>query len=178
MDVSMDCAQIRALLPHRYPFLMVDRIAGLEPGLRCVGEKNITLNEPCFDRVDGDAPRDALRYPLSLQLESFAQVGALLVLASRARPDVDEAYVMLAGSVRNMRVSADVFPGDVLLHHVAIVKEMADTVVIGGSIRVKQPQSDTQTEVAVIDSVVIALRPRAALFDAQRREGAAAELLS
>ena len=76
----MDCCEIRRLLPHRYPFLLVDRIASMNVGTQCIGEKNVTQNEPCFNNIVHFADKDALRYPVALQLESFAQVGALLVL--------------------------------------------------------------------------------------------------
>lgn len=161
----MDCYEIRRLLPHRYPFLLVDRVSALEIGHRCIGEKNVTLNEPCFNKVSDDVESiGQLRYPVTLQLESFAQVGALLCLASRARIDVDEEYVMLAGSIRGMTIHRDVLPGETLLHHVNIVKDLADTVVIGGEIRSLFPGSATSVSVAEIESVVIAVRPREGLF--------------
>lgn len=160
----MDCCEIRRILPHRYPFLLVDRIASIDIGTRCIGEKNVTLNEPCFNNIVDAAGTDALRYPVALQLESFAQVGALLVLASRARIDVDQEYVMLAGSVRGMKILRDVLPGEILLHHVSIVKEIKDTVVIGGEIRTIRPGATESIGVAEIESVVIAVRPREGLF--------------
>lgn len=160
----MDAIEIRRLLPHRYPFLMVDRVSDIEAGNACVGEKQITLNEPCYRNLDDNINSRGLRYPLSLQLESFAQVGALLVLASRERIDVDEEYVMLAGSVRGMKVQCDVMPGDLMRHHVYIVKEFSDTVVIGGTINVMRPGCRELLDVAAIDSVVIAVRPREALL--------------
>jgi 3-hydroxyacyl-[acyl-carrier-protein] dehydratase len=74
----MENLEIQTILPHRYPFLLVDRIAELEPGKRAVGIKNLTGNEWC---LNGGAA-----YPLVLLLESLAQVGGI-VLGSKAREE-------------------------------------------------------------------------------------------
>ena len=166
-DDMMDAYDIRRLLPHRYPFLMVDRVFDIKPGEACFGEKLITLNEPCYSDLSDGIDEADLRYPVSLQLESFAQTGALLVLASRERIDVDEAFVMLAGSVRGMRIHRDVIPGEVLRHRVTIIKELSDTLVIGGEISAHGGGNARPEPVAEIASVVIAVRPKSALMAAQ-----------
>ena len=74
----MENREIQTILPHRYPFLLVDRIAELEPGKRGVGIKNLTGNEWC---LNGGAT-----YPPVLLLESLAQVGGI-VLGSKAREE-------------------------------------------------------------------------------------------
>ena len=74
----MESREIQTILPHRYPFLLVDRIAQLEPGKRGVGIKNLTGNEWC---LNGGAT-----YPPVLLLESLAQVGGI-VLGSKAREE-------------------------------------------------------------------------------------------
>jgi len=74
----MENREIQSILPHRYPFLLVDRIAELEPGKRAVGIKNLTGNEWC---LNGGAA-----YPPVLLLESLAQVGGI-VLGSKAREE-------------------------------------------------------------------------------------------
>jgi len=161
----MNCAEIRQLLPHRYPFLMVDKIISMEQGSNCVGVKNVTLNEPCYNNVKNSADLMELKYPLSLQIESFAQVGALLCLASRKKIDVDVDNVMLAGSVLGVKIKRDVFPGDTLMHHVSIVKDYTETVIIGGEIRVVCSGESESHSVAEIESVVIAVRSRDSLFE-------------
>lgn len=169
----MDIYEIRRLLPHRYPFLMVDRVSEIEPGESCIGEKLVTINEPCYANIVDDGNGQELQYPLSLQLESFAQVGALLILASRQPISVDESFVMLAGSVRSAQVFADVLPGDTLIHKVKIVKELQDTVVIGGEIVSTRHGSDSETSIANVGSLVIALRPREGLMPEETLEGTA-----
>ena len=74
----MEQAEIQALLPHRYPFLLVDRVLELEPDRRIVGIKNVTVNEPFFQ---GHFPGRPVM-PGVLILEAMAQVGGLLAFKS------------------------------------------------------------------------------------------------
>ena len=75
---SLTIDEIRATLPHRYPFLLVDRIHELEAGLRIVGIKNVTINEPFFQ---GHFPERPIM-PGVLILEAMAQVGGVLAFKS------------------------------------------------------------------------------------------------
>ena len=77
MKVPLGAAEIRELIPHRYPFLLVDRIVELEPGVRAVGIKNVTQNEPFFQGHFPDYPV----MPGVLIIEAMAQVGAVGVMA-------------------------------------------------------------------------------------------------
>jgi len=160
----MDARTIRSMLPHRYPFLMVDTITEINQSESCVGEKKVTLNEPCYANVTDDGDGTELHYPVSLQLESFAQVGALLVLNDRKALNVEESFVMLAGSVRGMKIFSTVEPGDTLVHKVKIVKELADTVVIGGEIFARRSDFTDDLLVSEVGSMVIAVRPREGLM--------------
>ncbi len=166
----MDIYEIRKLLPHRYPFLMVDRVYDIKVGVFCIGEKLITINEPCYADVTDNGDNSELQYPVSLLLESFAQVGALLVLASRQAINVDESFVMLAGSIRGVKIFGDVIPGEILIHKVKIVKELQETVVIGGDIMVSRLGASTETLVASVGSLVIALRPRTSVMTETAKE--------
>ena len=76
MSVPFDYAAITRILPHRYPFLLVDRITEFEPERRIVGLKNVSSNEPYIVRCDG-----AFVLPPTILMEAMAQVGAILVLA-------------------------------------------------------------------------------------------------
>jgi beta-hydroxyacyl-ACP dehydratase FabZ len=81
----MEQAEIQSLLPHRYPFLLVDRVLELEPDRRIVGFKNVTINEPFFQ---GHFPGRPVM-PGVLILEAMSQVGAILAfksLGNVARP--------------------------------------------------------------------------------------------
>ncbi len=103
--IELSSIDIQAILPHRYPFLLVDRIVELEPGVRAVGIKAVTVNEPFFV---GHFPG----YPVMpgvLVAESLAQVGAIAVLRDRS----DNAIPFLAG-LDGFRFKRQVVPGDTL----------------------------------------------------------------
>jgi 3-hydroxyacyl-[acyl-carrier-protein] dehydratase len=105
-------AEIRDLIPHRYPFLLVDRIEELEPGVRAVGIKNVTQNEPFFQ---GHFPG----YPVMpgvLIIEAMAQVGAVGVMAGGEHK---EKLALFAG-IDGVRFRRQVLPGDVLRMEVEI----------------------------------------------------------
>src|SRR5205085_6844989 len=94
--VSMlDIEQIRSLLPHRFPMLLVDRILEIEPGKRAVGLKNVTINEQYFC---GHFPGQAIM-PGVLILESMAQVAAILMLSL---PDSETKLAVMA-AIENAR---------------------------------------------------------------------------
>ncbi|MDH6341771.1 UDP-3-O-[3-hydroxymyristoyl] N-acetylglucosamine deacetylase/3-hydroxyacyl-[acyl-carrier-protein] dehydratase [Parabacteroides sp. PFB2-12] len=103
----MDINRIRELLPHRYPFLLVDKI--IEVGSRhIVGVKNITTNEPFFT---GHFPQEPVM-PGVLQVEAMAQVGGLLVLSSIEEPERYSTYFM---KIDNVKFRQKVVPGDTLV---------------------------------------------------------------
>jgi len=87
----LDIRQILGILPHRYPFLLVDRIVSMEAGKRVVGIKNVTFNEPFFQ---GHFPGNPVM-PGVLIVEAMAQVGAVLLL--RGVPDRERKLVYFAG---------------------------------------------------------------------------------
>ena len=75
MEKEIDIHRIREILPHRYPFLLIDRVVSLTPGERLTAVKNVTANEPFFD---GHFPYRPV-FPGVLMLESIAQASAILV---------------------------------------------------------------------------------------------------
>jgi 3-hydroxyacyl-[acyl-carrier-protein] dehydratase len=105
-------AEIRDLIPHRYPFLLVDRIDELEPGVRAVGTKNVTQNEPFFQGHFPDYPV----MPGVLIIEAMAQVGAIGVMAGGEHK---EKLALFAG-IDGVRFRRQVLPGDVLRMEVRI----------------------------------------------------------
>lgn len=105
-------SQIRELIPHRYPFLLVDRIEELEPGVRAVGVKNVTQNEPFFQGHFPDYPV----MPGVLIVEAMAQVGAVGVMAM---DEYRDKLALFAG-IDNVRFRRQVVPGDVLEMEVVI----------------------------------------------------------
>ncbi|WP_027094283.1 3-hydroxyacyl-ACP dehydratase FabZ [Cohnella thermotolerans] len=110
----LDIAQIQEIIPHRPPFLLVDRILELEPGKRAVGLKNVTMNEPYFV---GHFPG----YPVMpgvLILEALAQVGATAILGV----EENRGKIGLFAGVDEFRWRGQVTPGDTLTLEVEIVR--------------------------------------------------------
>ena len=112
----MDINRIRQLLPHRYPFLLVDKV--IEVGdTHIVGLKNMTQNEPFFQ---GHFPTEPVM-PGVLQVEAMAQVGGLLVLNLVDEPERYSTYFM---KIDNVKFRQKVVPGDTLIFHLQLVGEI------------------------------------------------------
>jgi beta-hydroxyacyl-ACP dehydratase FabZ len=111
----LDIRKIQEILPHRYPFLLVDRILEIEAGRRVVGIKNVTFNEPFFQ---GHFPGHPVM-PGVLIVEAMAQVGAVLLL--RGIPDRDRKLVYFAG-IDGAKFRRPVTPGDQVRFTVEVVK--------------------------------------------------------
>ncbi len=116
LEPLMDNNQIRTLLPHRYPFLLVDKV--IEKGSHyIVGVKNVTTNEPFFM---GHFPQEPVM-PGVLMVEAMAQTGGLLVLSTVDEPERYSTYFM---KIDNVKFRQKVVPGDTLLFHVSFLTEM------------------------------------------------------
>jgi 3-hydroxyacyl-[acyl-carrier-protein] dehydratase len=120
----LDINEIRKILPHRYPFLLVDRIVELEPE-RIVGIKNVTVNEPFFMGHFPDFPV----MPGVLIVEAMAQAAGVLVL--QAIPDRDSKLVFLV-AIENARFRKPVVPGDTLRLEMKIVKRRSNVAKMAG----------------------------------------------
>ncbi|NIM05576.1 MAG: 3-hydroxyacyl-ACP dehydratase FabZ [Armatimonadetes bacterium] len=114
----LDIKEIQAILQHRYPFLLVDRILELEPGKRAVGIKNVTVNEGFFN---GHFPGNPIM-PGVLIMEAMAQVGGILLLSSTD----NEGKLALFGGADKVRFRRPVFPGDQLVTEVTILRCRGD----------------------------------------------------
>jgi 3-hydroxyacyl-[acyl-carrier-protein] dehydratase len=106
MDIALplDYAAIERILPHRYPFLLVDRIIEFEPDKRIVGIKNVTLNERYLAQRLGERPV----LPPTILTEAVAQVGAIMILA---KPENREKLIKFMG-IERVRYRLPVHPGD------------------------------------------------------------------
>ena len=110
----MDIREIQKLLPHRYPFLLVDRVIELEPNVKAVGIKNITANEEFFQ---GHFPGNPIM-PGVLIIEALAQVGGLLAFGSGVSPGKSVYFL----SIEKAKFRKPVVPGDQLRLEVNVLK--------------------------------------------------------
>ncbi len=114
----MDVTEIRNYLPHRYPFLLVDRVVELELGKSIVGYKNLSVNEPFFQ---GHFPENPV-FPGVLTLEAMAQVAGILGFKSLGKTPQDGSMYYLVG-VDNLRFKRPCVPGDRVMLRASIVSE-------------------------------------------------------
>jgi 3-hydroxyacyl-[acyl-carrier-protein] dehydratase len=116
MTGQLDILQIQQLLPHRYPFLLVDKVIECEPKVRLLACKNVTFNEPFFQ---GHFPKEPV-FPGVLMLEALAQATALLTSQSDDQFGPGSVYY-LAG-IDKARFKKQVGPGDQLMLEAVFVK--------------------------------------------------------
>jgi 3-hydroxyacyl-[acyl-carrier-protein] dehydratase len=116
LTLPLDTAAIERIIPHRYPFLLVDRIIEFEPDQRIVGVKNVSINEPYLSRP-ADGGRSTL--PPTILTEAVAQVGAILILA---KPENKDQLIFFRGMER-VRFRKPVYPGDTVIVE-ALVKRL------------------------------------------------------
>lgn len=112
--MELDIHEIKAIIPHRYPFLLVDRITELEEGQRAVGIKNVTANEPYFNGHFPDYPV----MPGVLIVEALAQVGAVAVL----HQEENRGKLALFAGIDKFRFREQVKPGDTLTLEVTFTR--------------------------------------------------------
>lgn len=113
---SADLTMIQRIIPHRYPFLLVDKVRDIVPGKSCVGIKNVTMNEPQFQ---GHFPGMPI-FPGVMIIEAMAQTSGILVGVTMDLIDKN-AKVFFMG-VENAKFRRKVVPGDVLEMHVVAVR--------------------------------------------------------
>ena len=138
----LDINAIQQILPHRYPFLLVDRILEVEEGKKIVGIKNVSMNEPFFQ---GHFPN----YPVMpgvLIIEAMAQVGAVAILSM---PAFAGRIALLAG-IDKARFRRQVVPGDILRIEVEVLK-------LRGTVGKSQAKAYVGEELAVEAELMFAL---------------------
>ena len=118
----LNSEQIKTILPHRYPFLMIDRAEILEPGKKATGYKMVSVNEPFFQ---GHFPQEAVM-PGVLIVEAMAQLGAVVVLSM----EQFKGKIAYFTGINNAKFRQKVIPGDKLDFEIEIIK-MRHSVGIG-----------------------------------------------
>lgn len=145
LTLPLDYAAIERILPHRYPFLLVDRITEFEPDKRIVGIKNVSLNERYLADAGGGAPV----LPPTILTEAVAQVGAILILA---KPENREKLIYFMG-IERVRYRRPVRPGDVVEIEATVRRLRSRMGLLRGIARVGG-------EIAVEGTMTFALGPR------------------
>jgi len=126
MKKTYDIQKIMDLLPHRYPFILIDRILELIPGEKVVALKNVTINEPFFQ---GHFPGNPIM-PGVLIIEAMGQAGA--VLAAESRSLEKQGSLIFFMGMDNVRFRKPVIPGDQLIFDVQILKRRKKVVKMSG----------------------------------------------
>jgi 3-hydroxyacyl-[acyl-carrier-protein] dehydratase len=126
----MDIKEIQKLLPHRYPFLLVDRIIDIEPGIKAVGIKNVTINEEFFQ---GHFPGHPIM-PGVLIIEALAQVAGVLAF----RSGISEAKSVYFMSIDKAKFRKPVVPGDQLRLEISILQQRGNVWKFSGNAVVEE----------------------------------------
>lgn len=111
MESGIDIFEILKMLPHRYPFALLDRVTEVHPGVSIRGIKNVTINEPFFGGHFPDAPI----MPGVLILESLAQLAGILAIRSATDSERDAPKKLYFAGIDDARFKRPVIPGDQLL---------------------------------------------------------------
>lgn len=166
----LEHSQIRAILPHAHPMLLVDRVLSLSPGAEIVGIKAITGTEPCYRGLTDGLSSERYAYPTSLLLESFGQTGAVLWLYDMQGVKKDASRVLLFVAARDCRIEGRAFPGDVLRHVAWIDYASGDTVFIKGETWVDN------RKIMTVGSMIAATRLSSLVFDSEPPRANGAEI--
>ena len=142
---SIDINRIMQLIPHRYPFLLIDRIVELVPDVRAVGVKNVTYNEPFFQ---GHFPGHPIM-PGVLIVESMAQTAAVMVMETIKR--TAEGVVVYFMSIDEARFRKPVVPGDTVYIHVEKQRQRGNVWKFRGEAKV----GDALTAEAVFTAMIV-----------------------
>lgn len=124
---KIDIVEILKILPHRYPFVMIDRILSLELGKEIIGLKNVTINEPFFQ---GHFPARPVM-PGVLILEGMAQVGG--IMAYYSNPQAIGNKLLFFAGIDKARFRKPVTPGDQLIFNLQLLKEKRSIMVMGAT---------------------------------------------
>ena len=144
----LDIVEIQKILPHRYPFLLVDRVEAMEIGKSIVGYKNISISEPAFQ---GHFPGHPI-YPGVMILEGMAQAGGILALKSAGLSDEElQSKVIYFMSIDKAKFRSPVKPGDKLEYRVEVLKLRRNLIVLDGKAYV----NDTLVAEAELKAMIV-----------------------
>jgi 3-hydroxyacyl-[acyl-carrier-protein] dehydratase len=118
--VKFDVVEIQKILPHRYPFLLLDRVTAMEPSKSIEGYKNVSISEPVFQ---GHFPGHPI-YPGVMIVEGMAQAGGILAFQSYSEDEQEDIKnkVVYFMSIDKCKFRAPVTPGDQLVYRLRVIK--------------------------------------------------------
>lgn len=140
--MSLNAKEIMGIIPHRHPFLLLDTIEELEPGVKGLGKKCVTYTEPFFA---GHFPQEPVM-PGVLIIEALAQVGAAVILSC---PEY-KGKTAYFGAVNKLKFKRKVVPGDVLMLEVVMIKQK-------GPIGIGSAKATVNGKVAVVGELTFAI---------------------
>ncbi|MES4908118.1 MULTISPECIES: hypothetical protein [unclassified Streptomyces] len=153
-------SEIKRVLPHRYPMLLIDRVTELVPGGRATGLKAVTCNEPWYEGMRDEATEEDHHYPWTALIESWCHVAGVLVAHDKPNPDVLSGQVMLLGGITDATTLRPAVPGDLVEHRVRLTRQVGETFVFEGESRIGDETALT------VGRLVMTMRPAAELTDA------------
>lgn len=130
--MAIEHEEIKALIPHRFPMLLVDRVEHVEPSVKIIAIKSVLSGDPCFTQTVSNG-QSRLAYPNSLMIESLGQASAVLYSLSLRSRSKDASGVVLLGSITGFKFHHDVFPGDKMEHRVRISSLLSSAAVCEGT---------------------------------------------
>ena len=146
----IDIVEIQKILPHRYPFLLIDRVTDLKEGETLVGYKNVSISEPVFE---GHFPGHPI-YPGVMILEGMAQAGGILAFKSMGDMSEEEAAtkVVYFMSIDKAKFRNPVRPGDRLEYRVKVIKQKGNIWVLEGKAYVDDKLvSEAELKAMIVD---------------------------
>ena len=144
----LDVTDIQKILPHRYPFLLVDRVESMEEGKNIIAYKNVSISEPVFE---GHFPGHPI-YPGVMILEGMAQAGGVLALKSSGFSEEElKSKVIYFMSIDKAKFRNPVKPGDKLTYKIEVIKLRKNLIVLDGKAYV----DDTLVSEAELKAMVV-----------------------
>ncbi|MEA2017316.1 MAG: 3-hydroxyacyl-ACP dehydratase FabZ [Campylobacterota bacterium] len=145
----LDVVEIQKILPHRYPFLLIDRVTEMNEGKNIVGYKNVSISEPVFE---GHFPGHPI-YPGVMILEGMAQAGGILALKSSGLTEEEiKQKVIYFMSIDGAKFRVPVKPGDKLEYKIEVLKLRKTLIVLGGKAYVDdQLVAEAELKAMVVD---------------------------
>ncbi|MER5541055.1 3-hydroxyacyl-ACP dehydratase FabZ family protein [Streptomyces sp. NPDC002586] len=149
----LEYADIRDLVPHAHPMLLIDRVLEMEPYERIVTSKTVSGSEPCYARLAGGLPDHAFAYPPSLLMESWGQGAAVLWMRRIKEQREKPKGPLILAAVRDVTLHRSVRPGDTMRHVVRVEQYVGDNIIISGETHVGDEK------VAEVGSAIAVMRP-------------------